>query len=117
MGWELWFDEKPNRSYGHIGFFCNTVDESFGPIFMVDSCFDKSEFYNMWEKAGFQDPRSNEDKSLHTRHILKLMGYDANISATFKVYRIGDYAPYLIHEESIKTYFDNLEFSQFQDQF
>jgi len=115
MAWEIWSDTHPERSYGQMGFFCNTTDHSFGPVFMTDSDFDKGEFYTMWEKAGFKDPRRDDDNiSNHTRRILNLMGYDDNIIATMKVIRSDKVnAPVVIFEKTEKTYYDNLGFSPF----
>ena len=83
MAWEVWSDTDSNRSYGQMGFFCNTADVSFGPVFMTDSYFDKGEFYKLWEKAGFKDPRkmdvTDSDISKQTRHILNLMSWDDNM--------------------------------------
>lgn len=118
MAWEIWSDTDSNRSYGQMGFFCNTTDVSFGPVFMTDSFFDKGEFYEMWEKAGFKDPRNkyvtNSDISKQTRHILNLMDYDEKIVSTMKISRIdGINAPSLFYEGVSKSSFDVLGFSPF----
>ena len=120
MGWEVWSDTDSNRSYGQMGFFCNTADVSFGPVFMTDSYFDKSEFYKLWEQAGFKDPRQRDvtdsDISQQTRHILSLMSWDDNIIATMKVSRSdGKNAPILYFEQSTKDCFSNLDFSPFHE--
>ena len=60
--WEVWSDKGGyDSTYGHMGFFCNTADVSF--VFLTDTYFDKSIFYDMWSKGGFGDPRS-DDKNL-----------------------------------------------------
>mgnify|MGYP004335302901 CR=1 FL=1 len=115
MAWEIWLDEgrgSSYRSYGNMGFFCNTADVCFGPVFYVDSCFDKGEFYEMWEKAGFTDPRKKDsDFESHAYRILTLMGYDDNIEATMRVFNQGK----LLYVESTKNCYQNLSFSPFQD--
>lgn len=115
MAWELWHDSSSD-SYGQIGFFCNTTDHSFGPVFMTDSDFDKGQFYKLWDSAGFKDPRSDDDNiSLHTRHLLKMMSYDEKIVALIKVSRgDGINAPVTIHEESKKGYYEDFEFSPYK---
>ncbi len=112
MAWEVWFDDS-GRSYGNMGFFCNTVDVCFGPVFYVDNCFDKGQFYEMWEKAGFKDPRTDDaNYTQHAYRILSLMGYDENITATMKVFNHGK----LLYEESRKECYENLSFSPFHDE-
>jgi len=117
MAWEIWFDSSSDN-YGQIGFFCNTSDHSFGPVFMTNTSFDKGQFYEMWEKAGFKDPRSDDDNiSTHTYHILNLMDdYKEKIIATMKVSRVdGINAPFPFYEDSIKTwYMSGLGFSPFK---
>ncbi|MHA1138627.1 MAG: hypothetical protein ACTSSE_19290 [Candidatus Thorarchaeota archaeon] len=121
MAWEVWTDTDSNRSYGQMGFFCNTVDESFGPVCMTDSYFDRGQFYKLWEQAGFQDPRSlhrSDDSCLrkNARHIIKLMSWEDNILATMKVYRADEVnAPVLIFEKTEKSSFDSLSFSAFEE--
>ena len=109
MGWEIWSDTDSNRSYGQMGFFCNTADVSFGPVFMTDSSFDKGQFYEMWDKAGFNDPRSDDENiSSNTYHILKLMDYDEKLIATMKVSRVdGINAPFPFFEDSMKGWYDS----------
>ena len=103
MGWEVWSDTSNSR-YGQMGFFCNTADVSFGPVFMTDSTFDKGQFYEMWEQARFKDPRiDDENISSNTYHILKLMDYDEKIIATIKVSRVdGINAPFPFFEDTMK---------------
>ncbi len=120
MAWEVWSDTDSNRSYGQMGFFCNTADVSFGPVFMTDSYFDKGEFYKLWDKAGFKDPRKRDvtdaDISKQTRHILNLMSWDDNIIATLKVSRSdGVNAPVVFFEQTSKDCFSNLDFSAFHE--
>ncbi len=117
MGWEVWFDNHPERSYGQMGFFCNTTDHSFGPVFMTDDYFDKSQFYKLWETAGWKDPRTDDDNiSKHTRHLINLMSWEDRIVATMKVYRAdGINAPVLIFEKSVKDSYDSISFSAFED--
>jgi hypothetical protein len=94
-----------------MGFFCNTADVCFGPVFYVDSCFDKGQFYEMWEKAGFTDPRKTDSNfESHAYRILTLMGYDDNIQATMKVFNHGK----LLYVEKKKECYGNLSFSPFQ---
>ena len=114
MSWEIWLDDgrgESYRSYGNMGFFCNTADICFGPVFYVNSCFDKGEFYEMWEKAGFIDPRKKDSNfESHAYRIVTLMGYDDNIQATMKVFNHGK----LLYEESTKNCYGNIHFSPFQ---
>jgi len=115
MSWEIWLDEgrgESYRSYGNIGFFCNTADVCFGPVFYVDSCFDKGEFYEMWEKAGFTDPRKKDSNfESHAYRIVTLMGYDNNIQATMRVFNHGK----LVYEETRKECYATLSFFLFHD--
>ncbi len=119
MAWEVWSDTHPERSYGQMGFFCNTADVSFGPVFLTDDFFDKGEFYKLWEKAGFRDPRKRDvtdaDISKQTRHLLQLLSWDDNILATMKVSRSdGVNAPVILFEQVEKTAYQNLDFSPYQ---
>jgi len=115
MAWEIWVDDGGRhtyRSYANMGFFCNTADVCFGPVFYVDNCFDKGQFYEMWEKARFKDPRTDDaNYASHAYRILTLMGYDDNIEATMRVFNQGK----LLYEESTKACYCNLSFSPFQD--
>lgn len=107
MAWEVWFDE----SNEHIGFFCNTYDVSFGPIFSVDSAFDKGEFYKLWEAASFPSPRIDSDNIFtNTKHLLSLMDWETNIQSSVRVFNQGK----MIYEGSNKSCYDNLSFSPFQ---
>ena len=118
MAWIIWLDDgrgESYRSYAHMGFFCNTMDVCFGPVFYVDSCFDKGTFYKMWEKAGFDDPRKlfrSDDITLWEKahHIINLMDYGDNIQATMKVFNQGK----LLYEESTKDCYPNISFSPHQ---
>jgi hypothetical protein len=43
MGWQIWCDNgDDDDSYGHMGFYCDTEDKSFGPVFLTDTDFDKT---------------------------------------------------------------------------
>ena len=114
MAWEIWLDSgqgESYRSYGNMGFLCNTADICFGPVFYVDSYFDKGEFYVMWEKAGFTDPRKSDSNfESHAYRIVTLMGYDDNIQVTMKVWNQGK----LLYEESTKDCYQHLSFSPYQ---
>jgi|TARA_Y100000310_G_scaffold102543_1_gene100728 hypothetical protein len=115
MAWEIWVDDggrNTYRSYANMGFFCNTADVCFGPVFYVDSCFDKGQFYEMWGKAGFTDPRKRDSNfESHAYRILTLMGYDDNVTATLKVLNRGK----VLYEETRKECYDNLSFTPFQE--
>ncbi len=115
MAWEIWLDDGDRhsyQSYSNVGFFCNTADVCFGPVFYVDSCFDKGTFYEMWEKAGFKDPRTDDANfSQNAYRIIKLMGYENNIQATVKVLNRGK----VLYEESRKECYENLSFTPFQE--
>ena len=107
MAWEVWFDESNDV----MGFFCNTYDVSFGPIFYVDSDFDKELFYKLWASAGFLSPRIDSDNIFsNTKHLLSLMGWKANIQASIRVFNHGK----MIYEGSNKECYDNLSFSPFE---
>jgi hypothetical protein len=80
MGWELW-NKETDYGWTHFGFFCNTADESFGPVLGVerdfggDLAYARSRFYEHWEQAsrdvmGFHaDPRSvGNDMLLRISH-------------------------------------------------
>ena len=83
----------------------------FGPVFYVDNCFDKGQFYEMWEKARFKDPRTDDaNYASHAYRILTLMGYDDNIQASVKVFNHGK----LLYEETRKECYENISFSPFQ---
>jgi hypothetical protein len=69
MSWEIWQDQAnwyPDADDKHttyrIGFLCNTMDVSFGPVlyFDVSMGFEdaKEEIYKLWEAT---DPRSLKD--------------------------------------------------------
>jgi hypothetical protein len=112
MAWEIWLDSGQGKSYGNMGFFCNTADVCFGQVFYVDSCFDKGDFYEMWEKAGFTDPRKDDSHfESHARRIITLMGYDDNVQVTVKVWNQGK----LLYEEARKECYQHLSFSPFQE--
>ena len=111
MAWEVWSDKGGiDSTYGHMGFFCNTADVSFGPVFLTDTYFDKGIFYDMWSKGGFGDPRS-DDKNLwsQTHRILHLMDYQDNVKATMTVSQ-GDK---VIFTQERKDHWDNIDFSPF----
>lgn len=114
MAWEVWSDKGGyDATYGHMGFFCNTMDESFGPVFLTDTYFDKSIFYDMWSKGGFADPRS-ADKNLwsQTQRILHLMEYKDNVKATMTVSQGGK----VIFTQERKDHWDSIDFSPFHPQ-
>ena len=115
MAWEIWVDDGGRhtyRSYANMGFFCNTADVCFGPVFYVDNCFDKGQFYEMWEKAGFKDPRTDDaNYTSHAYRIIRLMSYDDNIQASVKVFNHGK----LLYEETRKECYENIGFSPFQE--
>jgi len=97
MAWEVWSDKGGyDSTYGHMGFFCNTADVSFGPVFLTDTYFDKMQFYDMWSKGGFGDPRSD----------------DEFLKATMTVSQ-GDK---VIFTESLKNNWDSIDFSPFHPQ-
>lgn len=77
MGWELWAKET---TYGwtQIGFFCNTADESFGPVVSAEvdtekcgSAWVRREIYNRWDEAvrfirmNVSDPRSMNNHGIY----------------------------------------------------
>ncbi len=118
MAWEIWSDKGGiDSSYGHMGFFCNTADVSFGPVFLTDSDFDKGTFYNMWDMANFADPRSNQGTLWNQTHrIIHLMDYKDNVSATMTVYRGDATIDNVIFIHGTKNCWDNIEFSPFHPQ-
>ena len=111
MAWEIWSDEGGiDSSYGHMGFFCNTADVSFGPVFLTDIYFDKLQFYEMWSKGGFADPRSNQGSIWSKTHrIIHLMDYKDNVQATMTVSQGNK----VIFTQERKDNWDNIEFSPF----
>lgn len=113
MGWELWHDDGGYASsYGHIGFFCNTADVSFGPVTLVGCGFDKGRFYELWEKSGLLDPRIMKEGDLWSpmHRIANLIDYSTKIKATFAVFK--DDA--LIFEKDVEDDYDVSGLSPFQ---
>jgi hypothetical protein len=93
-----------------MGFFCNTVDESFGPVFLTDTYFDKMMFYKMWDMANFADPRLNEGSLWSQTHrVIHLMDYKDNVQATMTVSQGNK----VIFTQERKDNWDNIEFSPF----
>ena len=118
MAWEVWSDKGGyDSTYGHMGFFCNTADVSFGPVFLTDTYFDKMMFYKMWDMANFADPRL-DDKNLwsQTSRILHLMDYKDNVEAKMTVYRGEPHIDNILYLHSTKNNWDSIEFSPFQPQ-
>ena len=111
MAWEIWSDKGGiDSTYGHMGFFCNTVDESFGPVFFTDTYFDKMMFYKMWDMANFADPRLNEGSLWSQTHrVIHLMDYKDNVQATMTVSQGNK----VIFTQERKDNWDNIEFSPF----
>ena len=111
MAWEIWSDKGGiDSTYGHMGFFCNTVDESFGPVFLTDTYFDKMMFYKMWDMANFADPRLNEGSLWSQTHrVIHLMDYKDNVQATMTVSQGNK----VIFTQERKDNWDNIEFSPF----
>jgi len=118
MGWEVWHDE--NNEYGNyrIGFWCNNSDTSFGPVLKVHSSFEKKVFYELWDKA-FIDPRSMtpDDLDESARWIVRVVDdYNDIATANLKIFKINPHsAPYLIHEDTIVSSYDMLEFSPYKE--
>jgi len=114
MAWEVWSDNGGyDSTYGHMGFFCNTADVSFGPVFLTDTHFDKMQFYDMWSKGGFADPRLNEGSLWSQTHrIIHLMDYKDTVEATMTVSQ-GDK---VIFTSSSKSNWDSIDFSPFHPQ-
>lgn len=122
MGWQIWSDiDKDNYgSYGHMGFYCDTKDKSFGPVFLTDSDFSKTTFHELWDKGNFQDPRYDEPQVVYnqTKHIISLMDYEQEIISTLKITRFGDgHAPITLYETSKKDVYENMGFSLFGKEF
>ena len=118
MAWEVWSDKGGiDSSYGHMGFFCNTADVSFGPVFLTDTYFDKMMFYKMWDMANFPSPRSNQGSLWSQTHrIIHLMDYKDNVQATMTVYRGEATIDNIIFIHGTKNCWDNIEFSPFKPQ-
>jgi hypothetical protein len=115
MAWEVWSDKGGiDSTYGHMGFFCNTSDVSFGPVFLTDTYFDKGIFYEMWDKGGFGDPRS-DDKNLwsQTHRIIHLMDYQDTVDAMLTVYRGEPNKDNIVFQIRKKDHWDNIDFSPF----
>ena len=115
MAWEVWSDKGGiDSTYGHMGFFCNTSDVSFGPVFLTDTYFDKGIFYEMWDKANFADPRRNDDDLWSKTHrIIHLMGYEDNVSAILTVYRGEPNKDNIVFQMRRNSNWDNIDFSPF----
>jgi hypothetical protein len=114
MAWEIWSDKGGiDSTYGHMGFFCNTVDESFGPVFLTDTYFDKMMFYKMWDMANFADPRLNEGSLWSQTHrVIHLMDYKDTVKATMNVF----HGNRVIFTQERKDNWDNIEFSPFHSE-
>jgi hypothetical protein len=114
MAWEIWSDKGGiDSTYGHMGFFCNTVDESFGPVFLTDTYFDKMMFYKMWDMANFADPRLNEGSLWSQTHrVIHLMDYKDNVQATMTVSQGNK----VIFTQERKDNWDGINFSPFHPQ-
>lgn len=115
MAWEVWSDKGGyDSTYGHMGFFCNTADVSFGPVFLTDTNFDKGIFYDMWEKANFADPRLDEGGLWSKTHrIIHLMDYKDNVDAMITVYRGEPTKNNIVFQMRRKANWDNMDFSPF----
>ena len=111
MAWEIWSDKGGiDSTYGHMGFFCNTADVSFGPVFLTDTYFDKMMFYKMWDMANFADPRLDDDLLWSQTHrIIHLMDYKDTVKATMNVF----HGNRVIFTQERKDNWDNIEFSPF----
>ena len=111
MAWEIWSDKGGiDSTYGHMGFFCNTADVSFGPVFLTDTYFDKMMFYKMWDMANFAHPRFNEGSLWSQTHrIIHLMDYKDTVKATMNVF----HGNIVIFTQERKDNWDNIEFSPF----
>ena len=59
MGWEVWRKTYHYGEFAKFGFFCNTADVGFGPVFHLD-CATTGEFYKIWDEVIGEgvDPRS-----------------------------------------------------------
>ena len=65
MGWEVWQKKYHNGQFILYGFFCNTGDEAFGPVFYLNGCNDIGEFYNAWKLVNKGiDPRIIDRETL-----------------------------------------------------
>lgn len=97
-----------------MGFFCNTSDVSFGPVFLTDTSFDKGIFYEMWDKGGFGDPRS-DDKNLwsQTHRIIHLMDYQDTVDAMLTVYRGEPNKDNIVFQMRRNSNWDDIDFSPF----
>lgn len=119
MGWEVWYQEDGENDRYLMGFFNNTLDQSFGPVLMVDYSFDKSNYYKMWDKANLADPRYMEVGELEesAKWVRRLIDdYTDIATANLKIYKVKpNSAPYLIHEDNIKASHDSLSFSPYND--
>ena len=119
MGWEVWYQEDGENDRYLMGFFDNTLDQSFGPVLMVDYSFDKSNYYKMWDKANLADPRYMEVGELEesAKWVRRLIDdYTDIATANLKIYKVKpNSAPYLIHEDNIKASHDSLSFSPYND--
>tara|TARA_B100000131_G_scaffold308223_1_gene337329 strand:+ start:563 stop:1123 length:561 start_codon:yes stop_codon:yes gene_type:complete len=114
MGWEVWYDE--GNSYGRMGFFCNTADVSFGPVIYTGGGFDKSQFYELWDKAHLPDARTMDESELGSkgRHIVRLSDWDDILIITMSVYKSdGANAPVKIFDTVSKEAFANARQSPF----
>ena len=72
MAWEVWqrqasfYPEDDNKHVTYlVGFFCNTVDESFGPVCHFDVSMDYvdavEEIYDSWSTL---DPRKLNNEAI-----------------------------------------------------
>lgn len=89
MGWGLLVSPRPLAGY-FVSFYCDTVDEAFGPLLRVNGRSAESirgEFHTYWKRAcnrmnvGY-DPRTQESMELYLTAYLTfaMSGIDANFS-------------------------------------
>ena len=75
MGWEVMVNNTHSGLFKRFGFFCNTSDHAFGPVFYLDGCYDEGEFYTVWSEVNPRmDPRVLHPKELWDA-ILRMKEY------------------------------------------
>ena len=73
MGWEVWRKTYHYGEFAKFGFFCNTADVGFGPVFHLD-CATTGEFYKIWDEVTHKlFERHVDPRSLHHDEIYEII--------------------------------------------
>ena len=74
MAWCLWFMDAEQTGFeNQCGFYCNTSDSSFGPVWWVGNATHE-DVYAAWDALGLKDARRMDDDELD-ESVGKVMEY------------------------------------------